>query len=247
MRRSFRLARLLPVALLAVAGCPAGGTREWIVSSPYAGVDRVTCRVIRGGCDAGDAEIVHETAFCAAAGAGTSPTGLVAEQTYGYHCRADDCCGQPIAEGCVELVHPPEGDIRVAMDRRLVPESACSGCSSLCIADPPDAARIEAGPPPFEEDAGRDASVEAVQVHRDHAFERAGEPSVAFLRCGGHDDRPMVGGVADGGREGGFVIGVRGPQAQVDQGGALARRPPDGFDQGLPARRERAIEDLDRQ
>ena len=55
----------------------------------------------------------------------------------------------------------------------------------------------------------------------------------------------MDGGVADGSRERGLMIGVRSAQAQVDQRDVLAGRPPDGLDERLPARGERAVEDLD--
>jgi hypothetical protein len=138
-------------ALVFLVGCTATETRPWIVSSPRAGANTVTCEVLRGGCDVPAADAVHRTTFCAASEAGAPPTALVDGETYGYRCTALDCCGAELAAGCTEIRHPPAATVRVVLDEPIGP-GACSRCTAPCERPPEDGGR-DGSPHPLDADA----------------------------------------------------------------------------------------------
>lgn len=179
----------LALALLGAVGCESTTALSWRITfadaSDRGDTRRLTATVRRGGCDG---EVVYETNLVSGASPSMDPPDLE-PGSYAFAAEAYDADCRLVAEGCVEVQLPEDGDSLelslASADRRSTCDGVCrDGLCSACEGGvcPMMDGGVDAGP---GMDAGEDAgSEEGEDAGGDAGADAGGD--------GGADAGPML-------------------------------------------------------
>jgi len=119
----------LALALLGAVGCESTTSLSWRIvfadATDRGDARRLTATVRRGGCDG---DVVYQTNLVSGASPSMDPPDLEAG-TYGFAGEAYDADCRLVAEGCVEVELPEDGD---ALELSLASADRRSTCDGVC-------------------------------------------------------------------------------------------------------------------